>query len=207
MWSTDSFRMSVELDKLAPDLVAFQQAVVDPRKDARNPHFKSKFVPLEGAIEALRPVANAHNFTITQWRSGSGLVTLFLHTSGQYIYGEAEMVLDKLTPQGMGSAITYERRYSLLAATGTSGDVDDDASAAEAEVVAPKPTPANAARAVSRLVDSIAGATTTGGLALVGKAIKESGLGDSDLKSLRALYSGKSHELEMGEIEQVLGDD
>jgi hypothetical protein len=36
------------------------------------------------------------------------------------------MIIEKLTPQALGSAVTYERRYSLLGATGTSGDVDDD---------------------------------------------------------------------------------
>lgn len=135
----DDFKTSDSLQNLAPALLAFQREVKDPNKDASNPHFRSKFVPLESAIESIRPVANKHGLTITQWRAGKGLVTMILHESGEYISGRAEMVLDKATPQGMGSATTYERRYSLLGATGTAGDVDDDAEQAMAPHRAPKP--------------------------------------------------------------------
>jgi hypothetical protein len=215
----ESFGMSAELDKLGPDLVQFQREVVDPNKDAANPHFRSKFVPLESAIEALRPVANAHNFSITQWRSGRGLVTLFLHTSGQYIYGDAELILEKQTPQGMGSAITYERRYGLLAATGTAGDVDDDAEAAhgrggqagskpdhpsydravksadEAKGISDKPLIAERAL-IDRFTGSIGGATSLSGLQMVGLAIKESGLSNAAKDGLHGVYSKKKRDLE-----------
>ena len=117
-------------------------------------------------------------------------------------FAAAEAVTDALKR----AAVSLGQNLGLSLYDFAKGDKDDHKHTVITEKAEPKPTPANAARAVSRLVDSIAGATTTGGLALVGKAIKESGLGDSDLKSLRALYSGKSRELEMGEIEQVLGD-
>ncbi len=213
----DSFGMSAELDKLGPDLVQFQQSVKDPSKDSENPHFRSKFVPLESAIEALRPVANACNFSITQWRSGRGLVTLFLHRSGQYIYGDAELILEKQTPQGMGSAITYERRYGLLAATGTSGDVDDDANVAEAahskgvqqaafaahggpptvekEGISDKPLIAERAL-IDRFTGSIAGATSLSGLQMVGVTIKDSGLSNAAKDGLHNIYIEKKRKLE-----------
>jgi hypothetical protein len=100
--------------------------VRDPQKRSVNPHFKSKFASLEDSIEAIRPIANKHGLSISQWRVGKGLTTLIQHISGQYVRGTAEMIIEKLTPQALGSAVTYERRYSLLGATGTSGDVDDD---------------------------------------------------------------------------------
>jgi hypothetical protein len=121
-----AFEMSKEQDKFAPAFLAFQREVKDPQKNSTNPHFRSKFASLEDSIEAIRPIANKHGLTISQWRVGLGLVTLVLHESGQYIHGAAEMIVEKLTPQALGSAVTYERRYSLLGATGTSGDVDDD---------------------------------------------------------------------------------
>lgn len=124
---TDDFMMSITQTKFAPAFLAFQREVKDPQKNSTNPHFKSKFASLEDSIEAIRPIANKHGFTISQWRVGKGLTTLILHQSGEYIRGTAEMIIEKLTPQALGSAVTYERRYSLLGATGTSGDVDDDA--------------------------------------------------------------------------------
>jgi hypothetical protein len=124
---TDDFMMSITQTKFAPAFLAFQREVKDPQKNSTNPHFKSKFASLEDSIEAIRPIANKHGFTISQWRVGKGLTTLILHESGEYIRGTAEMIIEKLTPQALGSAVTYERRYSLLGATGTSGDVDDDA--------------------------------------------------------------------------------
>ncbi|HUT58800.1 MAG TPA: ERF family protein [Phycisphaerae bacterium] len=209
------FETSQELDKIGPALVRFQQMVKDPRKDARNPHFNSKFVPLEGAIESLRPALNECGISVTQWHSGAGLVTMLLHESGQYIRGTAELVLEKQSPQGLGSAITYERRYSLLAATGTSGDVDDDAEAAhgrgqqaaprqpqglvlQSAPPAPKERPLSDhdKKLIDRFVGSIGGATNIPGLRLIGESIGASDLSKSAKDELKGLYSAKLRELE-----------
>jgi hypothetical protein len=146
---TDEFMMSITQTKFAPAFLAFQREVKDPQKNSTNPHFKSKFASLEDSIEAIRPIANKHGFTISQWRVGKGLTTLILHESGEYIRGTAEMIIEKLTPQALGSAVTYERRYSLLGATGTSGDVDDDA---EHAMMRDEPAPASAERGDEREV-------------------------------------------------------
>jgi hypothetical protein len=147
-------------------------------------------------------------------------VTLFLHTSGQYIYGDAELILEKQTPQGMGSAITYERRYSLLAATGTAGDVDDDAEAAHGrggqagskpdhpsydravksadkarEGISSKPLIAERAL-IDRFEGSIGGATSLSGLQMVGITIKDSGLSNAAKDGLHGIYAEKKRELE-----------
>lgn len=198
-----SIETSEKLDKYAPAFLAFQREVKDPKKESVNPHFKSKFASLESTIEAVRPIANKHGLTISQWRTGKGVTTMILHESGQYVRGEAEMVLEKATPQGLGSATTYERRYSLLGATGTSGDVDDDGEHAEeqhrAPAQAPKPPPVDEAKTVKRFVDSIAGATTMGGLSIIGKAIAEAGLSEAAKAQVRGIYAGKAHELEVGD--------
>jgi len=58
-----------------------------------------------------------------------------LHTSGQRENGEYPLPTQG-TPQAIGSAITYGRRYCLCAVTGIAPDDDDDAAAAQAETVA-----------------------------------------------------------------------
>lgn len=198
---TDLFKMSEELGALAPDLLAFQREVKDPKKNSVNPHFGNKFAGLEDSIEALRPLANKHNFTITQWRVGKGLVTLFLHDSGEYIWGAAEMIIEKLNPQALGSATTYERRYSLLGATGTSGDVDTDAEEAMVHHQAPDAaahsiadTPQSRPRVPNTsLADSFAerigSCVNVAELEQVGAQMAHAGLKEEDKELLRHIYA------------------
>jgi len=126
MWLTP------EQDKLSEALLAFSHTFKDPRKDADNPHFRSKFVPLGGAIEAIRPAMREHGLFISQPPGGGGVYTIIRHESGQMQITWSHVPLDKQTPQGMGSALTYSRRYAMMGAAGAEGDVDDDAEAAEA---------------------------------------------------------------------------
>ena len=135
---------SAEQDKLGPALKAFLESVKDPRKDAVNAFFAgSKFVPLGSAIEAIRPACHAHGIYIRQPIEGMGVATVIDHPeSGQFRRTWAQLLLEKQTPQGMGSAITYLRRYSLMSALGLEGDVDDDAEAAETPHRAVKAAPA-----------------------------------------------------------------
>jgi hypothetical protein len=204
-----ALHMSPELDKFGPAFVTFQQEVRDPRKDSLNPHFKNKFVSLEDTIEAVRPALNKHGFTLSQWRVGKGLTTLILHESGQYIFGEAEMVLEKMTPQAVGSATTYERRYGALGATGTSGDVDDDAELAHGRdhTAKPKPPPKeeeppqegpspDELKQVDRFVSMIGTATKIPSLEAVGAMIKASPLSSTLKAELKPFYADRLHELE-----------
>jgi hypothetical protein len=122
--------MTPEQDKLSAALLAFSQDFKDPAKDAQNPHFRSKFVPLGGAIEAIRPAARKHGLFISQPPGGRGVYTIWRHESGQMQITWSEVPLEKQTPQGLGSALTYSRRYAMMGAAGGEGDVDDDAEAA-----------------------------------------------------------------------------
>ena len=197
--------MSPELDKFAPAFIKFQQEVKDPRKNSLNPHFKNKFVSLEDTLEAVRPVLNNNGFTLSQWRVGRGLTTLILHESGQYIYSDAELILEKLTPQAVGSATTYERRYGALGATGTSGDVDDDAELAHGRGghagprakgdTAAQQASSDEIKQVARFVEMIESSTKLVTLKAVGTMIESSPLTNSQKDGLRPMYASKLHEL------------
>jgi len=186
--------MSPELDKFAPAFHDFQTHVKDPAKNSTNPHFGSKFASLEDSIEAIRHVANTFGLTISQWRVGKGVTTLILHTSGQYIRGDAEMIIEKLTPQALGSAVTYERRYSLLGATGTSGDVDDDAEHAmmrddpSTHSIADQPAPPAQDGQVKEFAALIGEVGSLADLRMVGIEINEAGLSQPKRDILKALY-------------------
>ena len=106
-------------------------------KDATNPHFKSRYATLASVWDAIREPLSAHGLSVSQVlesaENGVGVAvrTLLLHTSGQWIASRYVMpITDKLTPQAMGSAITYARRYALSAIVGIAPDDDDDGNAA-----------------------------------------------------------------------------
>jgi hypothetical protein len=49
-----------------------------------------------------------------------------MHTSGQWLASTLTMPVSQRTPQGIGSAITYGRRYGLAALLGVAAETDDD---------------------------------------------------------------------------------
>ena len=126
---------SESIAKLASALASFQAEVKDPRRDGNNPHFCSKYVQIDGLLDAVRPVLSKHGLSVVQSTGGNGqdisVTTMILHTSGEWIETDA-LVLKavKADPQGAGSAVTYGRRYGLSAALGVAWDDDDDGNAA-----------------------------------------------------------------------------
>lgn len=127
---------SESIAHLATALSAFQAEVKQPMKDANNPFFKSKYVPLENVVEAINEIANKHGLSFTQYPSTDevgriGVATLLMHNSGEYLeYPAVYMKAEKENPQEAGKLISYLKRYSLSAIFGITSDVDDDANEA-----------------------------------------------------------------------------
>ena len=128
-------KRSENIANLAAALAKFQAEVIDPTKDEKNPFFKSKYVPLDGLIAAVRPVLTKHGLSYLQFPSGDGqnvtVTTVLLHESGEYIESDPfTLRAAKVDAQGAGSAVTYARRYSLSAILGVAWQEDDDGNAA-----------------------------------------------------------------------------
>lgn len=126
---------SDELKNLAKALAKFQADIKDPARDKDNQYFKSKYVALDGLLDAVRPVlaANGLSFIQSPVSNGQdmGVATLLMHDSGEWIESDPFMLhAVKNDPQAGGSAITYARRYSLSAVLGVAWDDDDDANMA-----------------------------------------------------------------------------
>ena len=124
------------MTKLAQALHAFQKDAPPIHLDATNPHFRNKYASLGGVVAAIRPALNKHGLVYTQVTTnldGSpALKTTLIHAeSGETLEGTSPLVLAKADPQGYGSALTYQRRYSLLSILGLVGDDDDDANSAQ----------------------------------------------------------------------------
>lgn len=118
---------------LAKAFVAAQMATEAVKKASTNPAFKSKYADLAGVVEAVVPALNKAGVGVLQFPGYDGelvsLATTLLHDSGSSVTATLHLRPSKTDPQGIGSAITYARRYSLLAMTGAAPE-DDDGNAA-----------------------------------------------------------------------------
>jgi hypothetical protein len=130
-------KTSESIDKIFPAFIAFQAEMPAVPKDAYNPHFKNKYATLGAITEAMRPHLLKNGLAITQslvYADGVQLlVTRIMHISGQWMQdGGYALTPTKNDPQGMASAVTYARRYTMGATFGIITEDDDDGNAASA---------------------------------------------------------------------------
>ena len=116
-------------------LLAAQQPMESVKKDSLNPHFKNRYASLEAVIDATSKVFQANGFVVMQpcGRDELGMYveTKILHTSGEAFSSKVYLVLSKQDMQGLGSAITYARRYGLLGMACLAPEDDDGNMAAK----------------------------------------------------------------------------
>lgn len=127
----DKSESVVELTKA---LNSFQGKLKAVKKDAVNPFFKSRYATLDTIWETIREPLSSNGLVLTQTLDQAEgkalLVTTLFHISGEWIEGSMPLNPVKDDPQGLGSAISYARRYSLCAMLGVVADEDDDANVA-----------------------------------------------------------------------------
>lgn len=94
-----------------------------------------KYADLSSCWEAIREPFAKHGLCVIQIPSADGpkvtVKTILAHKSGESVSGELTMTSEGSTPQKIGSAITYARRYGLCAIAGISPEDDDGAAASE----------------------------------------------------------------------------
>lgn len=127
--------MSDTIKDLATALAKTQAQLKPAIKDSTNPHFKSKYADLGAIWDACRKALADNGLSIVQMPTDSAdgrvaLTTVLLHTSGEYIGTTFSTRLQQDSAQGVGSALTYLRRYALASIVGIVADEDDDGNAA-----------------------------------------------------------------------------
>lgn len=132
------------MKNIASALVKAQRAFGPALKTNSNPHFRSKYADLSACVEAVIDALTANGIFLSQptheCENGVLVETIFLHESGEmFSAGKLHVPATKHDAQGYGSALTYARRYSLMAACGIAPE-DDDGNAATK--TAPKKHPA-----------------------------------------------------------------
>lgn len=142
--------MSNSINELAAALSAAQAVLEHAKKDRRGQvgTQATKYADLPSVWDALREPLTKNGLSVIQTMLPTGeparvgIRTMLCHKSGQWISGDLYMTATQGTPQGIGSAITYARRYSISAITGLCPDDDDDGAAASKKPDSKKPATA-----------------------------------------------------------------
>ena len=118
------------MKNISSALVKAQKEFGPALKSSSNPHFKSRYADLAACVEAVVDALNANGIMLMQQNSecSDGVIveTVFIHESGETLSsGKLHVPAAKHDPQGYGSALTYARRYSLMAACGIAPEDDD----------------------------------------------------------------------------------
>jgi hypothetical protein len=147
---------------LCAALVAAQGGLKPIAKDGKNPAFRSKYATLDGIMETVRPALAAHGLAVVQGvihpETGEGgrlvgitVETRLVHTSGEWLASVVPVPVAKGDAHGLGSALSYGRRYGLSALLALSTDEDDDGNAAAKAPPAKPAAPASGQRLHDRV--------------------------------------------------------
>jgi hypothetical protein len=124
------------IKQVSAALVKAQRAFGPALKDKTNPAFRSKYADLGACLDAVMDALNANGIALIQrtipCEAGVTVETVFVHESGETLSsGPLHVPAVKQDPQGYGSALTYARRYSVMAACGIAPEDDDGNAAAK----------------------------------------------------------------------------
>lgn len=103
------------------------QAQLRPAKEnSKNPFFKSSYADLGSVWDSVRNLLADNELAIIQMPVDVGGVTTILsHSSGEYLASTC-YIPAKEDAHGVGSAISYARRYALASFVGVITGEDDD---------------------------------------------------------------------------------
>jgi len=123
-------------ETLIESLVKAQSEMTHAQLDQINPQWKSRFASLKSTIDAVKPALNNNGIFFMQIShpvdSGIGIETVFCKGDEKLSTGVVVVPVDRANAQGLGSSMTYAKRYSLALACGISSSEDDDGNAAAA---------------------------------------------------------------------------
>lgn len=124
-----TFKRSTSFARFACALAKAQREMEGASKDSLNPHFKNHYADLSAVWDACREPLGKNGIAVIQPPAAKGptvtVTTLLVHESGEWIQSDLTMTANPGTPQGIGSCITYARRYALQSMVGIAPEDDD----------------------------------------------------------------------------------
>ena len=136
-----------QTDKLIAALARAQAVMANPPRNrevtvrmAKGGSYTFRYATLDRILETVRKPLAENGLCVSQaLENGENgkyrLVTRLLHESGQSLQSRTPLLVEHAGNQAFGSALTYMRRYALTALLGIAADEDDDANAADGNVV------------------------------------------------------------------------
>ena len=131
---------SDEINEIVKALAKVQSEIQNPKKDANNPFFKSKYSTLDNVIDAYKDLCSKNDLIVLENpvskvdENGKVLVGIevqIMHASGQFLSFDPYLLSPvKNDPQGIGSGVTYARRYTLSSVFNIASEEDDDGNSA-----------------------------------------------------------------------------
>ena len=127
------------MKQISAAFVKAKKAFSPALKTSTNPAFRSKYADLGACLDAVNEALLDNGIAVMQATSedptGVTVETVFIHESGEQLNcGKLHVPAAKQDPQGYGSALTYARRYSLMAACGIAPEDDDGNAASKAPI-------------------------------------------------------------------------
>lgn len=184
----------MDISRATPELFAAiakaQAEVENAGKNAANPHFRSRYADLAEVLNTVRPVFAKNGLGIMQGSDFDGamvhVTTCISHASGGSVSSVFSCVPAKSDAQGIGSATTYGRRYSLAAMAGVAQEDDDGNASAHGA----KPAPVGTADAavVAEWIKSIQECHDVESLDALGSSIAKAGLSDATREKVKAAF-------------------
>jgi len=136
-----TIKTSAQINEIVSALAKAQGEMKPAVFNRVNPHFRNRYADFTSCMEAVREPLSKNGLAISQMPSTTHdgkfvLVTLLAHGSGQWMAGEFPLISVKQDSQGIGSAMTYAKRYSLCGMLGIVADEEVDADDDDGEAAA-----------------------------------------------------------------------
>ena len=137
--------MTDQINTIAAALAKAQAKMGKAIKDSNNPAFRSKYADLGSVMDACLPALNECGISVVQPFAMIGdkyaVETILLHESGERLSCAIPLLVNKNDMQGLGSGMTYARRYGLMCMAGIAPEDDDGNAAAKAPPPKEDPAP------------------------------------------------------------------
>lgn len=147
MVDVNGIKVSMPCNEIMEALAKMQGQLDNAKKESKNPFFNSKYADLANCLQtAKKPMAD-NGLSLSQHCTYDGAfvtcVTILGHASGQMMVSTLNVPVARKDPQGVGSSITYARRYALTSIIGLAQEDDDGNAASQKQSEEKKDEPKN----------------------------------------------------------------
>lgn len=140
---------SEQIDQLATALAKFQGELEQPKMNSTvkvrtrsGSEYSFKYADLAECKQAAKKPLSENGLAVTQLiEEDYSILTMLVHSSGQWISSRVKMPVTEQGAQAIGSALTYAKRYAFCAILGIVADDDEDGNLSQGNTPSKMPEP------------------------------------------------------------------